>query len=52
MVGEDVTEILGVVKWERPISPNFGQAKGISQVSYQDRPRACTKYWYSIAILC
>lgn len=29
MVGEDVTEILGVVKWERPISPQlYGQAKG------------------------
>lgn len=29
IVGEDVTEILGVVKWERPISPQlYGQAKG------------------------
>ena len=29
MIGEDVTEILGVVKWERPISPQLaGFAKG------------------------
>ena len=29
MVGEDITELLGVLKWERPISPQlYGQAKG------------------------
>jgi RNA ligase (TIGR02306 family) len=29
MVGEDITELLGVLKWERPISPQlYGQVKG------------------------
>ena len=44
MVGEDVTEILGVVKWERPISPQlYGQAKGISQVSYARQTKSVYK---------
>ena len=43
-VGNDVTDTLGIVKWERPISPQlYGQAKGISQSSYARRPRALYK---------